>query len=80
MSKKFLLNFCCLFILGDRYAQSQGCDGTSILAIKGKWKTLANDIVYPEKTFPSSQYNQVYRRLDKIASLFQQAYPQANRN
>jgi hypothetical protein len=76
MNKNLLLIFYCLLIISGVYAQNQNCDGASILAIKGKWKTLANNIVFPEKTFPSSQYSQVFTRLDKIASLFQQAYPQ----
>jgi hypothetical protein len=76
MNKVLLIIFSSLFILSNVYAQNQNCGDVSILAIKGKWTTLANNIVFPEKTFPSSQYNQVYTRLDKIATLFQQAYPQ----
>ncbi len=54
---------------------AQDCNQATINA-KGKWTMLANNVVYPEKTFPSNQYSQLYTRLDKIANLFQQAYPQ----
>ena len=76
MNKSLFLIFYCLFILSNAYAQNQDCGNASILSIKGKWTTSANNIVYPERTFPTSQYSQVYARLDKIANLFQQAYPQ----
>ena len=55
---------------------AQDCNKEVIMNVKGKWTALANNIVYPEKTFPSNQYSQLYTRLDKIANLFQQAYPQ----
>ena len=55
---------------------AQDCNKEVIMNVKGKWTTLANNIVYPEKTFPSNQYSQLYTRLDKIANMFQQAYPQ----
>ncbi|MFL5738573.1 MAG: hypothetical protein ACJ75B_00040 [Flavisolibacter sp.] len=43
---------------------------------KGKWVTAEDNIVGPEKSFPKSQYQQVLKRIDKIAALFQQAYPE----
>ena len=50
------------------------CGGVqTIMNIKGKWKKQPDDINnYPDKTFPRSQYNQVFSRTDKIAGLFQQ--------
>ena len=66
----------CLFFLSRINAQDQNCDPSVIMNVKGKWTTEANNIVDPEKTFPSSQYNQLYSRLDKIAAMYQQAYPQ----
>ena len=43
--------------------------------VKGKWVIGDDNIVNPEKTFPHNQYNQLNARIDKIAALFQQAYP-----
>ncbi len=71
--KKIIVTISSLFLLLDTNAQD--CDIAAINA-KGKWTTLANSIVYPEKTFPASQYGQLYTRLDKIAGMFQQSYPQ----
>ena len=57
-------------------ANAQDCDNATAMNTNGKWKNLPNNIVSPEKTFPPSQYNQLYTRLDKIAGMFQEAYPQ----
>jgi len=54
----------------------QPCNNETIMAVKGKWSTSSNNVVNPDKTFPSNQFNQIYTRLDKIARLFQEAYPQ----
>ncbi len=65
----------CLFISAVIQAQTQDCDVNTIMAIKGKWVSAPNNVVYPEKSFPSGQYNQLYTRLDKIAGFFQEACP-----
>jgi hypothetical protein len=72
--KKITTIICCVLLLSD--ANAQDCNKEVIMNAKGKWTMLANNVVYPEKTFPSNQYSQLYTRLDKIANLFQQAYPQ----
>ncbi len=64
------------FILCDVKAQAQVCDTSAIMNIKGEWKTSSDNIVSPDKSFPASQYNQVRTRLDKIAMLFKEAYPE----
>jgi hypothetical protein len=70
--KKMFLFFLLLF--ANKFF-AQDCNA-AIINAKGKWTMLANNVVNPEKTFPSSQYSQLYTRLDKIANMFQQAYPQ----
>ncbi len=74
--KKLIHIIFCLFFLSHANAQNQVCDATAIMDMKGEWKTDPDNIVYPDKTFPASQYNQLRTRLDKIASLFRQAYPE----
>ena len=57
--------------------RAAACGGVqTIMNIKGKWVKQPDDINnYPDKTFPRSQYNQVFSRADKIAELFQQWNP-----
>ncbi len=71
--KKIIAIISSLFLVSS--ANAQDCNKETIMNVKGKWTMLANNIVYPEKTFPSSQFSQLYSRLDKIAQMFQQAYP-----
>ena len=71
---KFITITCFIFLFIAVHAQD--CDKYTIMNTKGKWVTDADNIVSPEKTFPSSQYNQLRTRLDKIAELFKEAYPQ----
>jgi len=72
--KKIIAIISSLFLLPA--ANAQDCNDAAIINVKGKWKMLANNIVNPEKTFPSSQYSLLYTRLDKIADMFREAYPQ----
>jgi len=72
--KKIIAIISSLFLLPG--VNAQDCNKETIMNINGKWKNLANNIVSPEKTFPFNQYSQLYTRLDKIADMFQQAYPQ----
>lgn len=73
--KKIISAICCVCFLSYANAQDQNCDEAMVNA-QGKWVMDANNIVYPEKTFPASQYSQLYTRLDKIAAMFKEAYPQ----
>jgi len=66
----------CSFLLWHGSIQAQVCDTTAIMTVKGKWTTTADNIVSPDKTFPVGQYNQLKARLDKIAMLFKEAYPE----
>lgn len=66
----------CLFFLSRTNAQDQKCDLSVIKNVKGKWVKSVDNIVYPDKTFPLNQYNQLNSRVDKIAAMFQQSYPQ----
>jgi hypothetical protein len=47
------------------------CGGTTaIMNMKGKWEKGTDDINnFPDKTFPRSQYNQVFTRVDKMFEL-----------
>ncbi|MEO5782600.1 MAG: hypothetical protein ABIQ07_04975, partial [Ginsengibacter sp.] len=74
MMRIILIITFCLFLLTQVNAQDQNCDKATINNIKGKWITSADNIVSPDKTFPTSQYNQLRSRLDKIAVMFQEAY------
>jgi hypothetical protein len=74
--KIIILVIGCVFILDQAIAQSQPCNDAAIMNVKGKWTVSGNNIVNPDKTYPNSQYSQLYSRLDKIAALIQQAYSQ----
>lgn len=74
--KKIIPVICCVFFFSHANAQDQNCNDAVIMNVKGKWTTSADDIVSPDKTFPAKQYNQLKTRIDKIAEMFQQAYPQ----
>src|SRR3954447_5990058 len=54
---------------------AQECDPASIMSIKGKWINGEDNIVSPEPSFPRSLYKELNKRIDKIAALFQKAYP-----
>lgn len=44
------------------------CGGMdSITSIKGKWKKLSDDLAFPDKTFPSSQYKYINAKVDSIS-------------
>ncbi|MGZ8553833.1 MAG: hypothetical protein ACXWV8_10530 [Chitinophagaceae bacterium] len=51
----------------------EGPDG--IFNIKGNWKKTEDDIVFPDKTFPRTQYKLVNTRIDSIYSLVKNAIP-----
>ena len=74
--KKLIPIIFCSFLLSPVNIQAQVCDTVAIMNIKGKWTTTAENIVFPDKTFSSTQYSQLRTRLDKIAMLFKEAYPQ----
>lgn len=74
--KKIAKILVCLFSWSGIYAQDQNCDISVIMNVKGKWVKTEDNIVDPDKTFPRNQYSQLNSRVDKIAALFQQTYPQ----
>ena len=56
--------------------ESKLCGGMdSILDRKGTWKKNADAVIFPDKTFPSSQFNLLNSRMDKILPLFKEALP-----
>ena len=73
--KNLIFFLLCSLLISYEKVQSQVCDTAAIMNIEGKWITGSDDIVYPDKTFPAAQYNQLRTRLDKIAALFREAYP-----
>ena len=73
--KNSLLLIVILLLVSPSFAQAP-CNDDIIMNVKGKWTTSADNIVSPDKTFPASQYNQLRTRLDKIAILFKEAYPE----
>lgn len=64
-----------LFFTTKIFSQAP-CNDDIIMAVKGKWKTSSDDMSGRDKTFPASQYTQLKTRLDKMATLFQEAYPE----
>ncbi len=75
---KLILFSSCLFTI--RLFAQPPCTDEIVMAVKGKWKTSPDAIIGPDKTFPASQYHQLKTRLDKIAVLFQEAYPNPKGN
>jgi len=73
MKKSIFLIYCSFLLY---HLKAQDCDVNAIMNVKGKWTTTSDNIVSPDKTFPSSQYSQLRTRLDKIALLFKEAYPE----
>jgi hypothetical protein len=57
--------------------QSAACGGVSELFKKtGNWKRYPeNDIAFPDKTFPASQYNLVLGRIEKVLPIMKEALP-----
>ncbi len=57
----------------NEIAQAAECGGIEELAkLKGTWKQVEDDLAFPDKTFPKSQYRQVYERVDKMLQLFKE--------
>jgi hypothetical protein len=58
------------------HTRNQLCGGMdSILNRKGTWKHAEDAIIFPDRTFPSNQYNQLNSRMDKVLPLFKEALP-----
>jgi hypothetical protein len=56
---------------------SKACGGIdSVMARKGRWKKVEDDIIFPDKTFPRSQYKFVNTRIDSFFSLVKKAIPE----
>jgi hypothetical protein len=87
--KKTLLNFGWVFLSLITVAQvsrtdpnefhtniSKLCGGMdSVWAKKGAWKKVEDATIFPDKTFPTSQYGQLKSRMEKILPLFKEAFP-----
>lgn len=73
--KRITLLFFLLLTANKIFAQ-QPCNDDIIMAVKGKWVTSPDNFTGSDKTFPASQYSQIKTRLDKMAALFKDAYPQ----
>lgn len=55
------------------------CEGSDdIFTIKGSWKKREDDLAFPDKTFPRSQYKLVNTRIDSIYSLLKNTIPDLN--
>jgi hypothetical protein len=58
--------------------QSAVCGGVAeLFKKKGSWKKSSNDddIIFPDKTFPPNQYNQLLGRIDKVLPIMKEALP-----
>jgi hypothetical protein len=87
--KKKLLHFSWVFIsfvseaqparqdLTQYYVQqAKPCGGMdSILGRTGSWNKTSDVTVFPDRSFPRNQYNQLNSRIDKILPLFKEACP-----
>ena len=59
--------------------QTTTCDGPeSVAGIKGKWKKVEDDMAFPDKTYPRTQYKLVNTRIDSIYTLVKNAIPGLN--
>src|SRR5688572_26448357 len=55
----------------DHAKFAEPCGGMdSILARVGRWRHVEDDLAFPDKTFPRSQYKEVNKRVDTIHSFF----------
>jgi len=55
---------------------SKLCGGMdSIWQRKGGWKKNEDAVIFPDRTFPHSEYKELNSRLDKIFPLMQEAFP-----
>lgn len=54
--------------------QSDSCIGTAAFAKKGSWKKTEDNLVFPDKTFPRSQYKLIYARVDSIYSMVKETF------
>lgn len=59
--------------------KAEACRGVdSVMAKQGSWKKVEDDLAFPDKTFPRSQYKLVSKRIDSIHSFFKQSIPSLN--
>lgn len=58
---------------------SKACGGIdSIMAKKGSWKKVEDDLAFPDKTFPRNQYKYVNTRIDSLFGFVKESLPQLN--
>lgn len=78
--------YVCFQVILCGYAQSkrekafiehvQICGGVEELTkLKGKWTRVEDDLAFPDRSLPRSQYSQVFERIDKLIPLLKEAIP-----
>jgi len=83
MKKTIIISICLLLMIAS-FAQktrienemevARACGGMEELSkIKGNWKKLEDDLAFPDKKLPKSQYPLVFERIDKMVQLFKEA-------
>lgn len=79
----FCLFYFLAFKLAGQPAQEQGkaylpeynpaCGGVdSIFARKGRWRRTEDDLAFPDKTYPPSQFKLLKQTIDSVAAIFQE--------
>lgn len=59
--------------------RSKVCGGLdSVMAKKGTWKKVEDDLAFPDKTFPRAQYKLVNSRIDSLFVFFKESLPELN--
>jgi hypothetical protein len=80
----FSVSFICAAQVSEKRKQheiesSKACGGVdSVMAKKGSWKKVEDDLAFPDKTFPRSQYKLVNSRIDSFFSFVKAAIPALN--
>lgn len=53
----------------------QPCNDETIMSTKGHWEKHSDAIVFPDSSFPKSQFQQANNRIDKMQKILAAAYP-----
>ncbi len=72
--KKILSTFSFALLLLYSFSQ-QPCNEETIMNTKGHWQKHNDAIVFPDSSFPKSQFPQANNRIDKMQKILQAAYP-----
>jgi hypothetical protein len=62
-------------LLTNTAIAQQPCNDDAIMNTKGHWAKRSDAIVFPDSSFPKSQFIQANNRVDKMQKLLQTAYP-----